>query len=46
MYVDALRALIADRHDILTGQDNELIKHEYVFYLKHSTSRRLQCSDL
>ena len=28
MYVDALRALIADRHEILTGQDNELIKHE------------------
>ncbi|CAF9904360.1 MAG: hypothetical protein ALECFALPRED_007533 [Alectoria fallacina] len=28
VYVDALRALIADRHDILTGQDNELIKHE------------------
>ena len=28
MYVDALRALIADRHDVLTGQDNELIKHE------------------
>lgn len=28
VYVDALRALIADRHDVLTGQDNELIKHE------------------
>ena len=28
VYVDALRALIADRHDILTGQHNELIKHE------------------
>ena len=26
--MDALRALIADRHDIVTGQDNELIKHE------------------
>ena len=28
MYVDALRALVADRHDILTGQHNELISHE------------------
>lgn len=28
VYVDALRAQIADRHDILTGQNNELIKHE------------------
>jgi len=28
VYVDALRALIADRHDIITGQQNELIKHE------------------
>ena len=28
VYVDALRALTADRHDIVTGQHNELIKHE------------------
>lgn len=28
MYVDALRALVADRHDILTGQHNELVSHE------------------
>ena len=28
VYVDALRALIADRHDMITGQQNELIKHE------------------
>ena len=28
VYVDALRALTADRHDIITGQHNELIKHE------------------
>ena len=28
VYVDALRALIADRHDLLTGQHNELISHE------------------
>ncbi len=34
MYVDALRALISDRHDVLTGQDNELIKHEMSVALK------------
>lgn len=28
VYVDALRALTADRHDIVTGQENELVKHE------------------
>ncbi len=28
VYVDALRALVADRHDTLTGQHNELISHE------------------
>lgn len=28
VYVDALRSLVADRHDILTGQHNELIYHE------------------
>lgn len=28
VYVDALRALIADHHDAITGQQNELIKHE------------------
>ncbi|MCJ1276785.1 hypothetical protein MMC21_004592 [Puttea exsequens] len=35
-YVDALRAIIADRHDIITGQDNELIKHEMVVALKQA----------
>ena len=28
VYVDALRALVADRHDILTGQHNVLVEHE------------------
>ena len=28
VYVDALRALVADRHDVLNGQHNELISHE------------------
>lgn len=36
VYVDALRALIADRHDVLTGQKNELIKHEMGVALKQA----------
>ena len=36
VYVDALRALIADRHDIVTGQENELIKHEMIVALKQA----------
>lgn len=36
VYVDALRALIADRHDIITGQQNELIKHEMNVALKQA----------
>ena len=36
MYVDALRALIADRHDVLTGQENELIKHEILVAFKQA----------
>lgn len=36
MYVDGLRALIADRHDIITGQDNELIRHEMLVALKQA----------
>ena len=28
VYVDALRALVSDRHDLLTGQQNLLIEHE------------------
>lgn len=36
VYVDALRALIADRHDIVTGQENELIKHEMLVALKQA----------
>ncbi|KAL9099973.1 MAG: hypothetical protein Q9163_004599 [Psora crenata] len=28
VYVDALRAVVSDRHDILTGQENRLIGHE------------------
>ena len=36
VYVDALRALVADRHDIVTGQENELIKHEMLVALKQA----------
>lgn len=33
VYVDALRAIIADRHDILTGQTNTRVEHEIKFAL-------------
>ena len=33
VYVDALRILIADRHDILTGQKNTHVEHEIKFAL-------------
>lgn len=46
MYVDALRALIADRHDILTGQDNELIKHECYVALKQAKEGQGHSPDL
>ena len=36
VYVDALRALIADRHDVVTGQENELIKHEMIVAFKQA----------
>ena len=36
VYVDVLRALIADRHDVITGQSNELIKHEVSVALKQA----------
>ncbi|PMD34610.1 putative SNF2 family helicase/ATPase [Hyaloscypha variabilis F] len=28
VYVEALRAVVADRHDALTGQENQLVAHE------------------
>ena len=34
VYMEALRALVADRHDSLTGQNNVLIQHEMSFALK------------
>ena len=36
VYVEALRALIADRHDDLTGQTNVLIKNEMNFNLQQA----------
>ncbi|KAL6716342.1 hypothetical protein ACLMJK_005908 [Lecanora helva] len=36
VYVDALRALIADHHDIVTGQKNQLIKYETDFALNQA----------
>ena len=34
VYMEALRALVADRHDALTGQKNLLINHEMKFALE------------
>ena len=36
VYVDALRAMVSDRHDFLTGQKNLLIEHEMKFALAQS----------
>lgn len=36
VYVDALGALASDRHDIVTGQQNELIKHEMKVALRQA----------
>ena len=34
VYMEGLRALVADRHDALTGQSNVLINHEMAFALQ------------
>ena len=36
VYMEALRALVADRHDCLTGQRNVLIEHEMAFALNQA----------
>ena len=36
VYVDALRALVSDRHTLLTGQENTLIEHEMNFMLREA----------
>jgi len=36
VYVQALRAAIADRHDALTGQENQLILHEIKTALRYA----------
>jgi E3 ubiquitin-protein ligase SHPRH len=36
MYVLALRAVIEDRHDALTGQENQLVKHEVKAAIKQA----------
>ncbi|KAH8646058.1 SNF2 family N-terminal domain-containing protein [Tricladium varicosporioides] len=40
VYVQALRAVIADRHDALTGQENKLIEHEVKISLKLASEGR------
>ena len=38
VYMDALRAIVSDRHDILTGQTNERIKHEMKIALERANA--------
>ena len=40
VYIDALRALVADRHDTLTGQQNLLIDHEMKLALAEAKEGR------
>ena len=38
VYMDAFRAIVSDRHDILTGQTNERIKHEMTVTLERANA--------
>lgn len=38
VYMDAFRAIVSDRHDILTGQTNERIKHEMKIALERANA--------
>ena len=40
VYIDALRALVSDRHDVLTGQENLLIDHEIKVALSEAKENR------
>lgn len=40
VYIDAFRALVSDRHDILTGQENLLIDHEMKVALSEAKENR------
>lgn len=47
-YVNGLRFVIADRHDALTGQDNELVKYEVKFLnraLKDLENHHVACPE-
>lgn len=46
VYLEALRALVADRHDALSGQSNELIKHEMAFALQRANEGAGHSPDL
>ena len=46
VYVDVLRALVSDRHDILTGQENLLIKNEMKLALQEAKDGRGHCPPL
>ena len=38
VYMDAFRAIVSDRHDLLTGQTNERIKHEMKIALERANA--------
>lgn len=40
VYIDAFRALVSDRHDLLTGQENKLIDHEMKVALSEAKENR------
>ena len=46
VYMEALRAVVADRHDALTGQSNELIHHEIEFALQKAREGEGHSPDL
>ncbi len=46
VYMEALGAVVSDRHDALTGQINGRVDHEVKVSLQMATSREGQCPDL
>lgn len=46
VYMEALGAIVSDRHDALTGQKNGRIDHEIKFALQKATSGEGHCPDL
>ncbi|KAH7336538.1 SNF2 family N-terminal domain-containing protein [Rhexocercosporidium sp. MPI-PUGE-AT-0058] len=45
VYVDSLRAVIGDRHDALTGQTNDLVKHDVKVALRFAKDGEGACPE-